>query len=396
MAGVCRMKPLVERCRDRRVLFVTSIRSDVPSGGRTATATLLRQLQRVADVRVLSLAPVGASGSGTAAALCFFLASLPGSIFVGVYRRTGWPWLEFLTRISPWFAIRCWWARLRDRPQIVVLNHHATFAYGWLFRAGAVTVWHDVPSFKRDSERDMRRHSRICFWIERLLLMAARGGAITYSTADARVLRVMHGVAVELVPVIDPDDYRPRAAGPRTFSVLLVGNWNRIENSEGAAALFDAYLELEAMMDSTSSGVTFHVAGVGADAFVAAWRRRSGGVSLHIKTTASYADLRDFSSEMVMVAPLLRGAGIKLKTLEAWAAGLPVIGTKQAFTGLPLAARRAGGKCLRSVSEIARVCTDAAQLEALCRSLDPAHALELYRCSVPPHAASGMKHDARD
>jgi glycosyltransferase involved in cell wall biosynthesis len=64
------------------------------------------------------------------------------------------------------------------------------------------------------------------------------------------------------------------------------------------------------------------------------WLRKAGGAGVTVISDAPDLDPLYRSADMVL-APLPHGGGTKNKTLEAMAWGLPVLGTPQAFTGLP-------------------------------------------------------------
>ncbi len=65
-----------------------------------------------------------------------------------------------------------------------------------------------------------------------------------------------------------------------------------------------------------------------------AWLRKAGGAGVTVISDAPDLDPLYRGADIVL-APLPHGGGTKNKTLEAMAWGLPVIGTPQAFTGLP-------------------------------------------------------------
>ena len=64
------------------------------------------------------------------------------------------------------------------------------------------------------------------------------------------------------------------------------------------------------------------------------WLRKAGGAGVTVISDAPDLDPLYRSADMVL-APLPHGGGTKNKTLEAMSWGLPVLGTPQAFTGLP-------------------------------------------------------------
>jgi len=64
------------------------------------------------------------------------------------------------------------------------------------------------------------------------------------------------------------------------------------------------------------------------------WLRKAGGAGVTVISDAPDLDPLYRSADIVL-APLPHGGATKTKTLEAMAWGLPVIGTPQAFTGVP-------------------------------------------------------------
>ena len=64
------------------------------------------------------------------------------------------------------------------------------------------------------------------------------------------------------------------------------------------------------------------------------WLQKAGGAGVTVVSDAPDLDPLYKSADIVL-APLPHGGGTKNKTLEAMAWGLPVIGTPQAFTGVP-------------------------------------------------------------
>ena len=64
------------------------------------------------------------------------------------------------------------------------------------------------------------------------------------------------------------------------------------------------------------------------------WLKKAAGAGVTVISDAPDLDPLYRSADMVL-APLPHGGGTKNKTLEAMAWGLPVLGTPQAFTGLP-------------------------------------------------------------
>jgi glycosyltransferase involved in cell wall biosynthesis len=365
----------------RRVLFINAIRSDTPSGGNTSTQGMLARWRDRCSVQELSLNPAVAGS----VSLSFALSTLPAALFVLWARRSGHVWLEFLLRASPWLYLRCIWARWRMRPDVVVFNHHASFLYIGAFPGcQRVLVWHDVPSLKRDGQRDISDGARCCAALERMALARSHFNA-TFSFDDNKRLRRLYGCRSVIIPVID-QPARARRHKAQAGRWLLIGNWTRVENCEGAQTLLLACAELLGQVTNKSlSPAVFHVAGYGSEAFISELCARHP-ILLNIKISVSsyYKDISDFD-DAALLAPLLRGAGIKLKTIEAWAAGIPVIGTAQAFSGLPKSIWRIGGLQVKSIVEMAKICMTSSGYErdsAGIDALDGILAYEKYQAAI--------------
>lgn len=375
----------------RRVLFVNAIRSDVPSGGNTSTQGMLARWRTRCSLQELSLNPRISGGTP----LGFALATLPAALFVMWARRSGHVWLEFLFRASPWLFLRCLWARWRTRPEVVVFNHHSSFLYLSAF-AGCqrVLVWHDVPSLKRDGRREIATGVRRCAGLERMALSRAQFN-VTFSFDDENALRRLHGRHSTVIPVID-HAARPREAASRPRRWLLIGNWTRAENCEGTQAFLIACAKLSAYtQDEAKAEAVFHVAGHDSEPFIARLRARHPELqTLQLVTTARYDDIRGFE-ETALLAPLLRGAGIKLKTIEAWSVGIPVVGTAQAFSGLPAKIWHLGGLRMSSIEEMARLCLTPGAYESAAFSLDALSAYEAYQTKIH-HSAGAPPRTKKD
>lgn len=366
----------------RRVLFVNGIRSDQPSGGNTATQSLLSRWRESGLCELIELSLNPDQGESERA---FAIKTFPSALFVLWGRATGQVWLEFFRRVSPWLWIRCLWARWYIRPDVVIFNHHASFVFLGVFKGLArVLVWHDVPSLKQVPGIDRREDARRCAGLERCFNRQARH-AVTFSFDDARALSLLHRIKPVVMPVID-GPAQPRDCEVRPGQWLLIGNWARIENAEGAEAFLRACADMVDRGQATASA-GFHIAGHGSDAFVRQVIDRCPAVArLTLRVTARFDEVRDFD-ETALLAPLRQGAGIKLKTVEAWAAGIPVLGTAQAFTGLPASLWRRGGHRVDSVETLARLCLTEGALAVVLAELRPLEAYESYQVAIRQTAA---------
>jgi len=188
----------------------------------------------------------------------------------------------------------------------------------------------------------------------------------------------MHRAIVDLLPAVQVAACKAPALVKRAGVLLLVGNWHRAENRDGANAFFEALAGVGSEANRDCRIERFIVAGVGADSMVARLDRSTvGGRSPKIDAVSDYADLDHFDA-CALVAPILLGAGIKIKTLEAWRSAIPVLGTAQAFTGLAPAVWTQGGLRFHTLEDLAAYCCSDFTHDSRFLALNPAGAMDAY------------------
>ena len=219
----------------------------------------------------------------------------------------------------------------------------------------------------------------MCASIERVLLKQANY-SLVLSFADQRVLRRLYHVQSWIIPVLDCQSQpRVKMSNPNTW--LLIGNWDRAENCGGAIEFFRTYSDIANQINAKDIG-HFLIAGNGSVNFLQELLRSNPQIKSLVINVASYYESVAQFSEQALIAPVLEGAGIKLKTLEAWSCGVPVIGTTQAFSGLPNSIWRLGGLRVASISELAKLCLDWDKTGQQLDALDPTNAYQQYLKAV--------------
>jgi hypothetical protein len=355
---------------DKRVLFVNGIRSDIPSGGNTATETLLRYLTIRCTVEIFSMATD--LESKTAFAIKSFPAG--GLIFLNRYWRKRW--LEFFSRLSPWLLISLLFKYLLFRPDVLIFNHHCTFPFAYFFLSKKILVWHDVPSAKISKSCNRQLFDKyLCINLERYFLNEATQSWVL-SFTEQKLLRRFYAQKTYILPALDSSpNLLQKNVEPNSW--LLVANWNRDENRNGATDFFLAYLLLVRSVSSDLRG-RFTIAGSGASNFLESLLYFDCDINLlEIQAVNHFDSLSQFN-QSALLAPINEGAGIKLKTLEAWSCNMPVIGTAQAFSGLPSGLWKLGGIKLESPYEMARYCLNWVNSQAIIESLLPVKAYAEY------------------
>ena len=155
--------------------------------------------------------------------------------------------------------------------------------------------------------------------------------AMSPSRAEAALLQKDYGLPEVFVPQLF--SYPPPCLGPldteKRGGLLFVGSAEHEANLSGLRWFLT---EVRPLLERQIPGCPVHIAGFGMQP------SRFGALAANCMlydglTEEALADL--YAAGRVFIAPLLFGAGIKGKVLEAMFHGLPVVGTGIAYEGLP-------------------------------------------------------------
>lgn len=191
-------------------------------------------------------------------------------------------------------------------------------------------LWRDVLAIRARegvSPPSARRAQAVIEGERRLVAEADQVWAC--SDADAELLRRTYAVAPPCIIVPNGIDVagflaRPSAAGP---IVLYTANFEYAPNIEAARRLADAIFP---RIRSEQASTRLVLCGRRPPPSVLAYGNRPG-----ITVTGEVADVRPWLAEAaVALVPLRHGGGTRLKILEAFAAGTPVVSTAKGAEGL--------------------------------------------------------------
>jgi glycosyltransferase involved in cell wall biosynthesis len=160
-------------------------------------------------------------------------------------------------------------------------------------------------------------------------------GTLTITTNDGDRERLATlGVEAYTVPLaveLPPEDcVYERSSGARhdvAVRLLFIGSFAHASNRDAAR-----WIVRRLAPELRTERVPFALVIAGLQA--PPWLRKAGGAGVTVISDAPDLDPLYRSADIVL-APLPHGGGTKTKTLQAMAWGLPVIGTPQAFTGIP-------------------------------------------------------------
>jgi glycosyltransferase involved in cell wall biosynthesis len=148
-----------------------------------------------------------------------------------------------------------------------------------------------------------------------------------YKAQDVKALR--HAGLRSSTAIIEPlVEHSPHALGsPDATTVIFVGAFSRGPNAEGARWFIR---EVWPAVRRSVAGARLVLAGEHSDRLL----RQCPAEGAY--ATAYVADLKSYyNAASIAVAPLLRGAGVKVKVPQALAYGLPVVTTPIGAEGLP-------------------------------------------------------------
>jgi len=168
---------------------------------------------------------------------------------------------------------------------------------------------------------------------EKAALTAAHA-VVAISTEDAKHFDSLAGIHAHVVPMVLPFERRerPRPAKPH---LCYVGNLRWHPNVAGLDWFCrDVWPRIRARVPDA----TFEIAGVGLDKDPSGKLRVPDAWKVHGVTTVGFLeDLEPlYQRSLAMLAPVFGGSGVRVKMLEGFRAGMPVVTTPDGAFGLPL------------------------------------------------------------
>lgn len=340
-------------------LVISRFGPDQAGGAALRNLQNIRALARLGPVDVLTLGEEGSDGAipvvGVREWQRFALKGSLGSMVKRLMAKR-WLWRPGIHPLLDRYHLPAAeeWLRGRVRQQAyrcVVIEELALARYGELCRTLGCRVIFDAHNVEGALRAELAgaAGSTGVGWVQRAkngLLTdrlsqeeqrAVRGADQLWacSAKDATDLAGLYGKRATVVPnAVDVDTYRPRPAATegdwrdRPLTILFTGSFSYLPNSVAALRLIREILPVVRLSHPSA-----RVCLVGRDptpAMLAAAKDDAGV----LVTGAVPSVLPYFHSEAVVVVPLSFGSGTRLKILEAFAAGLPVVSTAKGAEGI--------------------------------------------------------------
>lgn len=231
--------------------------------------------------------------------------------------------------IFPLFTARfnwkeCWWLKTMVRENVydfVYFDFSQSFAYSFFINhPHKILMAHDVMA---------QKFSRMKTYLRPWVLLSERkilkkGTVFTFSEKDSRLIKNLYGI--ESYPTTFFLSHDVQDAMPTEYGGYYVffGGWIREENYESIEWYIDH-------VNPIIPNLQYKIIG--------------GGLPQRIKEKLQYNfEYLGFvdnpypiiANAKALIAPLRKGAGVKVKCIDALGCGTPVIGTDVAFEGIPI------------------------------------------------------------
>ena len=203
----------------------------------------------------------------------------------------------------------------------IILRLHNIEEEIWQNRLASVRGLH--YALYQKMANDIRRFERLAWSSADLVL--------PISHADKELVRMnCPRVSTEVIPIGMVADHiaQPNRIMGGGLRLGLIASWDWSPNTEAAEWLLDEIAPQLEILDDW----TLHLAGRN----MPGWLLKRQSKRIHILGEVKLA-LHFVRSMDVMIMPFKSGGGVRVKVLEALAAGIPCIGTSKAFQGLAVA-----------------------------------------------------------
>ena len=252
-----------------------------------------------------------------------------------------------VTRPVRALEMRVFWTRLRPlaeravaegRPDVVLVGHDMAAAWAAELPASLPAVltchnltwrWYESLARRADPARALLLSAEAWRYRRHVMELLPRfHTAVAVSTIEADELRELGGARVELIPTgVDTRELRPAPEQPGPPRLLFTGTMSYLPNYQGIVWFAR---EVWPLVRRELPGALLDVVGKGPPQDVLELDGRDG-IAVHgfVDSMAPF-----FARAHVVVVPILAGAGIRVKIVEAMSAGRATVSTSLGCEGL--------------------------------------------------------------
>lgn len=233
-----------------------------------------------------------------------------------------WLFPQFTARFN-WKVCRYIQSRVSKKDyDFVYFDFSQTFAYSLFIKhPHKILMAHDVMAQKYSR---MRTYLRPWAVVSENKILKQGAAVFTFSEKDCNLIKEMYGIASLSTTFFLCQDVQAAVPDAVGDYFVFFGGWSREENHEA----------LEWFVDNVNPQIPHYK-----------YKIIGGGLPLRIKNKLpenfEYLGFVDnpypiIANAKAEIAPLRKGAGVKVKCIDALGCGTPVIGTDVAFEGIPL------------------------------------------------------------
>jgi glycosyltransferase involved in cell wall biosynthesis len=252
-----------------------------------------------------------------------------------------------VTRPVRALEMRVFWTRLRAlvdravsdwRPDVAIVGHDMAAAWAAELPPGLPAVltchnltwrWYESLARRADPARALLLRAEAWRYRRHVIELLPRfHAAVAVSTIEAEELRALGGGRVELIPTgVDTRELRPAPEQPGPPRLLFTGTMSYLPNYQGIVWFAR---EVWPLVRRELPGALLDVVGKGPPPDVLELDGHDG-IAVH-----GFVDSMSpfFARTQVVVVPILAGAGIRVKIVEAMSAGRAIVSTSLGCEGL--------------------------------------------------------------
>jgi hypothetical protein len=260
----------------------------------------------------------------------YFFLFLPGSFF----RLFKFPLFEFFNKISIFQFFNIIFFVRPNKFNKVLLSHHSVlYLYFLINKSKRVFIIHDLLYYRAKTMRYNKKMYKFLLCLE-IFFYKKMNRIFILSYDEYRVLKkVAPKLRVDLISIIDFNSYNCNNNIIKLDDrIALVSDWRRKENFIDAIKFFNDFEPSNLLKNQNGVQIKFSIYGFNSRNIHKELLKKN--IKFNFQLKGNFNTYNEIIEKVILV-PNYTGAGIKVKVLEAINQNKFVVGTQNAFFGLP-------------------------------------------------------------
>lgn len=257
--------------------------------------------------------------------------------------------LEFFYKVSFFSILKILLLKINHKNEQLIFSHHSIFYLSLFYKKKYVNLLcQDLLLFKSKTLGNNRIEEFLIKKIESFFLNHANK-ILVHSYKEKKYLNLKGYKNVYLISCYEFNEWQSSNIDNKIdfLKIAVCSDWRRYENTSGIKTLFE-----NSKKNDFTDSISLNFYGYDSDKVT-----KNLSNQFQVKNIGEYHDLNDVN-ESVCLVPIYKGAGIKLKVLEAIDYNKIVIGTSNAFIGLPSSLYKNIGFKIKNLNEIEKLDTN--------------------------------------